>query len=146
MLLASPVPLCQLWRGYSYLSVLIRQSGDLLKITKITTIIMMRATIQTTTLLLLSLTLFGCTALGTQTVPYDQLSKKYTDSNSRYMDVNGLTIHYRDEGEGPPLLLLHGVASSLHTWDDWTDQLKGSYRVIRMDLPGFGFWIDWPRC
>ena len=99
---------------------------------------MMRATIRTTTLLLLSLTLFGCTALGTQTVPYDQLSKKYTNSSSRYMDVNGLTIHYRDEGQGPPLLLLHGVASSLHTWDDWTAQLKGSYRVIRMDLPGFG--------
>ncbi len=54
------------------------------------------------------------------------------------MDVNGLTIHYRDEGTGPPLLLLHGVASSLHTWDAWVKQLKGRYRVIRLDMPGFG--------
>jgi len=138
MLLARPVPVCQLLRGYSYFCALIRQSKDQLKTTKITTIIMMRPLIQATALFLFSFTLFGCTAMGTQTVPYDQLSKKYTNSSSRYMDVNGLTIHYRDEGEGPPLVLLHGVASSLHTWDDWVKQLKGRYRIIRLDLPGFG--------
>lgn len=82
--------------------------------------------------------LYGCTAMGTQTLPYDTLAKKYTNQSSRYIDVNGLTIHYRDEGSGPPLVLLHGVGSSLHTWDAWVKQLKGKYRIIRMDLPGFG--------
>ena len=80
----------------------------------------------------------GCTAMGTQTLPFDVLNKKYTDDSSRYMDVNGLTIHYRIEGNGPPLVLLHGVGSSLHTWDQWVEQLKGKYQVIRLDLPGFG--------
>ncbi|WP_396587125.1 alpha/beta fold hydrolase [Bermanella sp. R86510] len=84
------------------------------------------------------LVLPGCTAMGTHTIAYSELSKKYTDETSRYLDVNGLTIHYREEGSGPPVLLLHGVASSLHTWDDWVTQLQNKYRVIRIDMPGFG--------
>lgn len=88
--------------------------------------------------LLVSSALIGCTAMGTSTVPYDELAKKYTNTSSQYMDINGLTIHYRIEGQGPPLVLLHGVSSSLHTWDAWVEQLKGSYQVIRLDMPGFG--------
>jgi pimeloyl-ACP methyl ester carboxylesterase len=50
-------------------------------------------------------------------------------------------VHLRDEGgmtDSVPLLLLHGTSSSLHTWDGWTDALRTTRRVIRMDLPGFG--------
>lgn len=89
-------------------------------------------------LCILAVSLYGCTVMGTATVPYDLLAKKYTDSSSQYMDINGLTVHYRIEGKGPPLLLLHGVASSLHTWDPWVEQLKDKYQVIRLDMPGFG--------
>ncbi|WP_449287073.1 alpha/beta fold hydrolase [Marinobacter sp. PE14] len=35
-------------------------------------------------------------------------------------------------------MLIHGTASSLHTWDEWAEGLKSDYRVIRLDLPGFG--------
>lgn len=80
----------------------------------------------------------GCTYMGTTTVPYAQLAQTYINGESQYMELDGVTIHYRDEGQGPPLLLLHGVASSLHTWDAWVEQLKDQYRVIRLDLPGFG--------
>lgn len=88
--------------------------------------------------LLALMILSGCTSMGTSTIPYQQLSKKYTDDTSKYIDVNGLTIHYQIEGNGPPLVLLHGVSSSLHTWDDWSKELKDRYQVIRLDLPGFG--------
>ena len=54
------------------------------------------------------------------------------------MDIDGLMVHYRDEGKGPPVLLVHGTFSSLHTFDAWTRILRDSYRVIRLDLPGFG--------
>lgn len=80
----------------------------------------------------------GCTSLGMSTQPYALLAEKYTNSTSQYMDVNGLKIHYQVEGSGPPLLLLHGVGSSLHTWDAWVNELKSQYQVIRLDLPGFG--------
>ncbi|MFT6154480.1 MAG: pimeloyl-ACP methyl ester carboxylesterase [Bermanella sp.] len=86
----------------------------------------------------MAVSLYGCTAMGTASVPYSELAKKYTNESSQYMDINGLTVHYRVEGEGPPLLLLHGVSSSLHTWDAWVDQLKDNYQVIRLDMPGFG--------
>jgi pimeloyl-ACP methyl ester carboxylesterase len=49
-----------------------------------------------------------------------------------------MMIHYRDEGEGDVLLLLHGAFSSLHTFNDWNKQLKKHYRVVRLDLMGFG--------
>ncbi len=67
-----------------------------------------------------------------------KLLTTYTNEHSRFMVVNGALLHYRDEGEGEPLLLLHGAFSSLHTFDGWVDKLKDKYRILRLDLPGFG--------
>lgn len=67
-----------------------------------------------------------------------QLEADYTDESSRYVEVAGTDVHYRDEGAGPTLLLLHGTFSSLHTWDDWTERLTDEFRVVRVDLPGHG--------
>lgn len=66
------------------------------------------------------------------------LEQKYSNSTSRFMPIDGNRVHYRDEGVGEPLVLIHGTASSLHTWDKWAQELKSKYRVIRLDLPGFG--------
>lgn len=66
------------------------------------------------------------------------LLEKYCNEYSRFAVINGSLVHYRDEGEGMPVLLLHGAFSSLHTFDDWTDLLKEHYRIIRLDLPGLG--------
>lgn len=71
-------------------------------------------------------------------IPVEELKKEYTNEYSRFMELNGMQVHYRDEGKGKPIVLIHGTASSLHTWDDWTKELKKEYRVIRMDLPAFG--------
>jgi len=74
----------------------------------------------------------------TSDIPLSQLEHRYATGASRFVDVSGLQVHYRDEGAGPPLVLLHGTGASLHTWDGWARALSGRYRVIRMDLPGFG--------
>lgn len=66
------------------------------------------------------------------------LTEKYTDSDSRFIQVEGINVHYKKEGSGPTLVLIHGTASSLHTWDQWTLMLKDYYTIIRMDLPAFG--------
>ena len=67
--------------------------------------------------------------------------RKYESDASRFVVLDGMRIHYRDEGrpDGPALLLLHGVMASLHTWDGWVEALKSHYRILRFDLPGFGF-------
>lgn len=80
----------------------------------------------------------GCASLGIRDIPKDILEDKYTNSESEFIDINGVRVHYRDEGKGEPVLLLHGILSSLHTWDGWAEKLKSEYRVIRLDLPPFG--------
>ena len=73
-------------------------------------------------------------------LPSGYLERRYANDASGFADVDGTTVHYRDEGprDGPTLLALHGMYSSLHTWDDWVETLAGQVRVVRMDLPGFG--------
>lgn len=68
------------------------------------------------------------------------LKSRYGSGASRYLPMDGIEVHWRDEGpaDAPVLLLLHGTASSLHTWDGWVNQLTPRWRVVRLDLPGFG--------
>jgi len=68
----------------------------------------------------------------------DELKEKYTYETSKFVTIDELDIHYCDEGDGEVILLVHGTFSSLHSFDDWNDILKKQYRVIRLDLPGFG--------
>ncbi len=78
--------------------------------------------------------------LGIKSLPRAQVAQKWgnPESGSRYLTSACGEIHFRDEGSGPPLLLIHGIADSLHTWDKWVSRLRDQYRIIRLDLPGFG--------
>lgn len=89
-------------------------------------------------LLLGILSFESCRFLGLGTIPLEELKVKYANSESEFARIGDLDIHYRDEGKGPVIVLLHGVCASLHTWDAWTEILKSNYRVIRIDLPGHG--------
>ena len=71
-------------------------------------------------------------------ISVEELKKEYTNEHSKFIEINEMQVHFRDEGEGFPIVLVHGTASSLHTWDAWTNELKKTNRVIRMDLPAFG--------
>ena len=71
-------------------------------------------------------------------IPLGELKPAYAPVPSKFMMMDGASVHYRDEGTGYPIVLIHGMSSSLHTWQGWTDILSKNYRVIRMDLPGFG--------
>ena len=52
--------------------------------------------------------------------------------------VDGLGTEYWDEGSGEVVLMLHGWGDSLHSFDELVERLKGDYRIIRVDFPGFG--------
>ncbi len=71
-------------------------------------------------------------------IPAERLKAKYSNESSKFISIDGLSVHYRDEGKGFPIILLHGAASSLQTWDGWVKELSPYYRVIRLDLPGYG--------
>jgi pimeloyl-ACP methyl ester carboxylesterase len=54
------------------------------------------------------------------------------------VQVDGLTIGYRELGDGPPVLLLHGWPTSSYLWRDVMPAIAAHNRVIAPDLPGFG--------
>ncbi|WP_294541341.1 alpha/beta fold hydrolase [uncultured Rhodoblastus sp.] len=57
-----------------------------------------------------------------------------------YRAVDGVRLRLRDTGprDAPAVILLHGFGASLDTWEPWAEALSAQYRVIRLDLPGFG--------
>ena len=69
-----------------------------------------------------------------------ELRTRYGATSQDVVMVDGLNVYYKDSGpkDAPVLLLLHGFGSSLQTWDLWAAKLETQYRVIRLDLPGFG--------
>ncbi len=73
--------------------------------------------------------------------PVESLVARWAPPPSDFMDLKGQLVHWRDEGpksDPVPIVLLHGVASSLHTWEGWASALRSQRRVITLDLPGFG--------
>ncbi len=58
--------------------------------------------------------------------------------SSHFLQWRDAEIHYTDEGAGIPVLLIHGFGGSFRNFQKLNDSLKGEYRVIRIDLPGFG--------
>ena len=91
-------------------------------------------------LLLLALVV-GTAAFWAPDVPVDSLKPRWAAPPSRFISIEGMQVHIRDEGprdDPVPLVLLHGTSASLHTWDGWTQALSKQRRVIRFDLPGFG--------
>jgi len=62
-------------------------------------------------------------------------------SEGKYFDANGLRIHYTDEGEGAPVILLHGLGVNSHV--NWrspgiVQRLAQNHRVVAMDHRGHG--------
>jgi len=56
----------------------------------------------------------------------------------QYLDLHGDRVAYRERGQGPALLLIHGMAASSHTWRAVLPQLSTRHRVIAPDLLGHG--------
>jgi pimeloyl-ACP methyl ester carboxylesterase len=68
-----------------------------------------------------------------------QVEKKLPP-HGHFIEVDGARIHYLDEGSGPPLLLIHGLAGQMRNFThSLLDRLKGDYRVIILDRPGCGY-------
>ena len=86
---------------------------------------------------ILAILMYG---LWTPDLERAELEKRYVASSPQMLDVDGLKVHYKETGPqaAPALLLMHGFGSSLQAWDDWSLKLEQKYRVIRLDLPGFG--------
>lgn len=69
------------------------------------------------------------------TVPPEQLA----DPDSQFVDINGVTVHYKEAGQGDTApLLLHGFASSTYSWREVMEPLAEDARIVAFDRPAFG--------
>ncbi|MGE0152608.1 MAG: alpha/beta fold hydrolase [Reyranellaceae bacterium] len=97
---------------------------------------------------LLALSIVAILAVGLRfDIPVEALKPRYAGGASRFVEVDGLNVHYRDQGPrgAPALLLLHGSSASLHTWEGWERLLRAEFRVVSVDLPGHGLTGPWPK-
>jgi pimeloyl-ACP methyl ester carboxylesterase len=84
---------------------------------------------------------FAALYLWTPDKSKSELEKIYSSPKNAYVNALGVNIHYQDTGPSKnpiPILFLHGFGASLQTWDTWSQSLSNEYRVISVDLPGFG--------
>jgi 2-hydroxymuconate-semialdehyde hydrolase len=54
------------------------------------------------------------------------------------VSVSGRLLHLREQGEGPPVLLIHGIPTSGLLWTDVAERLAPRARVLAVDLLGYG--------
>ena len=70
-----------------------------------------------------------------------ELEQKYAVKPSSFLKLSdGKIIHYRDEGEIdlPVVVFLHGFNGSLFNFERLTPLLSDEFRIVSLDLPGFG--------
>ena len=92
-------------------------------------------------LALISLILLAALYLWTPDKSKAELEKIYGSPKNAYVSALGVNLHYQDTGPSKnaiPILFLHGFGASLQTWETWAQALSEDYRVISVDLPGFG--------
>ena len=66
---------------------------------------------------------------------------RYGGPTSKFVEIDGTRIHYRDEGQGRVLVLLHGSRGNLQQWDGWVQQLGGRFRIVRFDALAHGLTV-----
>lgn len=73
-------------------------------------------------------------------IPPEELEARYANEHSRFLNVAGARIHYRDEGPryAPVVVLIHANFASLLGWEPWAEALKDRYRVVRFDMTSHG--------
>lgn len=102
---------------------------------------MLKKALKRTTLLLMALIVLAGIVFWTPDKSRTELENVYGSSKNSYLTALGVKIYYQDTGPAKnpiPILFLHGFGSSSHTWDVWAKDLSSEYRVISVDLPGFG--------
>ncbi len=65
-------------------------------------------------------------------------------ADAKFVDVDGVHVRYRDAGQGPAVVLIHGYGASSDSWAPVIPALAAHHRVIAVDLKGFG-WTSRPE-
>jgi pimeloyl-ACP methyl ester carboxylesterase len=78
-------------------------------------------------------------AASPRALSVDEIKKMgIVEDDPRFIEINGVNTHFRRNGAGEALLLIHGFGSSTYTWRNVIDSLVQEFEVNAVDLPGFG--------
>jgi len=78
-------------------------------------------------------------------IPVETLKEKYTSEHSKFIEVDGMNVHYQRLGKGHPFVLVHGFSGHTWNWRAWMKHLPDDFDLIVMDLPGFGLTGPHPK-
>ncbi|CAN5183074.1 alpha/beta hydrolase [soil metagenome] len=67
-----------------------------------------------------------------------EAKERYSTPSSHFINWRGAEIHYTDEGQGTPVMMIHGFGGNFTNFDSLAAIMKTDHRVVRVDLPGFG--------
>jgi pimeloyl-ACP methyl ester carboxylesterase len=85
--------------------------------------------------LVMTLCLAGCGASG-PSLTAAELAKKYPEK--KYVQLDGVSLHYEQDGLGRPLIFLHGIPTDYLLWRNITPALTYGNTIYNLDLMGFG--------
>ena len=99
--------------------------------------------------LIITLILAGLVAIGTYAAALEygafdmklaDIEAKYARPDSKFMEIDGIRVHYIDEGptDAPAIVLLHASYMNVFTFDSLATALRSKYRVVRFDMPTAG--------
>ena len=71
-------------------------------------------------------------------IPVAQLELRYGGDDLLRVNVDGVDIAYKVQGQGPPLVLIHSHFYTMRMWQPWVDELAADFTVIRFDLTSHG--------
>ncbi len=92
---------------------------------------------------LVALALYGLYLRPDLTVSKAEDKAKYSLPNSHFINYMGAEIHYTESGSGFPIVMIHGYGGSNRDFLVLDSLINDNYRVIRVDMPGFGL-SDFP--
>jgi pimeloyl-ACP methyl ester carboxylesterase len=75
----------------------------------------------------------GCASLR----PFDEIRRE--EPEDRFLQIGDQLVHVEMAGAGPPLVLVHGFGASTYAWRRVMPRLAESFRVVALDLSGFGY-------
>lgn len=84
-------------------------------------------------LLTLLLPVLGCASI----LPFSEIRRLVPED--RFLRLGDQLVHIEQAGAGEPVILLHGFGASTYAWRKVMPGLAGSFRVIAIDLNGFGY-------